>query len=330
MKNEKSAEKVAKKKVMTDEQTEMLLDQAMEKSKKQKTKQQPIRLDKLHPFENHPYKIVDDEAMEELKASIADVGLLNRILVRPLENTTDEYEIISGHRRVHAAELLGMKEVPAVVYFIDRDEATLLMVDSNNQRETLLPSEKAFAYKMIADALTHQGNTSGQLVPKSDDNRTTAKIGEAAGDSYKTVQRYIRLTNLVPELLKFVDEKKIAFSPAVELSFLSEDNQREVVDYIDDNEVFPSHSQTIRMHREEDAGTLDRERVFAILDELKPNQVETLKLPMAKIRELVPRGCDTPKDISEYIFNLLEAAQNRRTEQEVQKKPRHRDDGPCL
>ena len=325
MKNEKSAENAAKKKVMTDEQTEILLDQLMEKPKKQKTKQQPIRLDKLHPFENHPYKIMDDEAMDELKASIADVGLLNRIIVRPLENTADEYEIISGHRRVHAAELLGMKEVPAVVYFIDRDEATLVMVDSNNQRETLLPSEKAFAYKMKLDAIRHQGKTSRQVVGKSE---SADEISEK--ESGRTVQRYIRLTNLVPELLKFVDEKKIAFSPAVELSFLSEDNQREVVDYIDDNEVFPSHSQTIRMHREEDAGTLDRERVFAILDELKPNQVETLKLPMAKIRELVPQGCDTPKDCIDYLFRLLEEDRARRVEQEMPKKPRHRDDGPCL
>lgn len=327
MKNEKSAKNAAKKKVMTDEQTEILLDQLMEKpseTKAVKPKLLTIKLDKLHPFKNHPYKIMDDEAMEELKVSIADVGLLNRILVRPLENTADEYEIISGHRRVHAAEPLGMKEVPAVVYFIDRDEATLLMVDSNNQRETLLPSEKAFAYKMKMDALSHQGKTSGQVGQKWSRDEISEK------ESGRTVQRYIRLTNLVPELLKFVDEKKIAFSPAVELSFLSEDNQREVVDYIDDNEVFPSHSQTIRMHKEEDAGTLDRERVFAILDELKPNQVEMLKLPMAKIREFVPQGCDTPKDCLDYLFRLLEEDRARRAEQEPPKKPRRRDDGPCL
>lgn len=165
MKNEKSAENAAKKNTMTDEQTEMLLDQAMEKSKKQKTKQQPIRLDKLHPFENHPYKIMDDEAMEELKASIADVGLLNRIIVRPLENTADEYEIISGHRRVHAAELLGMKEVPAVVYFIDRDEATLLMVDSNNQRENVSIMEKGRAYRMKYEAMKHQGKRGCETIP---------------------------------------------------------------------------------------------------------------------------------------------------------------------
>ena len=299
--------------------------------KKYKTTQKPIKIDKLQDFKDHPYKVQNGESMEELKASIREVGILNRILVRPLDDKDEKYEIISGHRRAKAAKELGMKEIPAIVYSdIDRDEATLLMVDSNNQRETLLPSEKAFAYKMKADALTHQGKASGQVVPKSDDNRTTAKIGEAAGDSYKTVQRYIRLTNLVPELLKFVDEKKIALSPAVELSFLSEDNQREIVEYIDDHEVFPSHSQTVRMHKEEDAGTLDRERVFAILDELKPNQVETLKLPMEKIRALVPQGCDTPKDCLEYLFRLLEEDRARRAEHEVQKKPRRRDDDLCL
>ena len=298
MKNEKSAENAAKKNNMTNEQTETLLDQAMEKSKKQKTKQQPIRLDKLHPFENHPYKIMDDEAMEELKASIADVGLLNRIIVRPFENTADEYEIISGHRRVHAAELLGMKEVPAVVNFIDHDEATLLMVDSNNQRESLLPSEKAFAYKMKMDALSHQGKTCGQVGHKSRE-----EISEA--DSGRTVQRYIRLTYLVPELLKFVDEKKIAMSPAVELSYLDEEAQRDVVDRIDDTDIFPSHAQTRRMRKMFEEGELDYDTVAEIMAELKPNQKESLKLPMDSIRTFFPRDY-TPQQMTEKITKLLE------------------------
>ena len=292
--------------------------------KKYKTTQKPIKIDKLQDFKDHPYKVQNGESMEELKASIREVGILNRILVRPLDDKDEKYEIISGHRRVKAAKELGMKEIPAIVYpEIDHDEATLLMVDSNNQRETLLPSEKAFAYKMKMDALSHQGKTCGQVGHKSREEVSEKESG-------RTVQRYIRLTNLVPELLKFVDEKKIALSPAVELSFLSEDNQREIVEYIDDHEVFPSHSQTIRMHKEEDAGTLDRERVFAILDELKPNQVETLKLPMEKIRALVPQGCDTPKDCLEYLFRLLEEDRARRAEHEVQKKPRGRDDDLCL
>ena len=194
--------------------------------KKYKTTQKPIKLDKLQDFKDHPYKVQNGESMEELKASIREVGVLNRILVRPLDDKDEKYEIISGHRRVKAAKELGMKEIPAIVYpEIDRDEATLLMVDSNNQRETLLPSEKAFAYKMKMDALSHQGKTCGQVGHKSREEVSEKESG-------RTVQRYIRLTNLVPELLKFVDEKKIALSPAVELSFLSEDNQREIVDYI--------------------------------------------------------------------------------------------------
>ena len=305
MKNEKSAENAAKKKVMTDEQTEMFLDQLMDKPKKQKTKQQPIRLDKLHPFENHPYKIMDDEEMEELKASIADVGLLNRILVRPLENTTDEYEIISGHRRVHAAEHLGMKEVPAVVHFIDHDEATLLMVDSNNQRETLLPSEKAFAYKMKADALAHQGKASGQVVPKSDDNRTTAKIGEAAGDSYKTVQRYIRLTYLIPELLDMMDEGKIALTVGVELSYLDDQSQYDVLDICEQNDCTPSYSQSYHLHKAMTEGTLNKDFIIDLLSKEKANQRETMKIPMARLKGKIPDSY-TYKQAEDFILKAID------------------------
>ena len=162
--------------------------------KQPKPKLMNIKLEKLHPFENHPYKVLDDESMNEHVESIKEYGLLNRIIARPLEDKPDDYEIISGHRRVHAAEPLEMKEVPAVVHFIDRDEATVIMVDSNCQRENLTLMEKARSYRMKADALSHQGKTLGQNVPKSEDNRTTEKIGTEAGDSYKTVQRLIRLT----------------------------------------------------------------------------------------------------------------------------------------
>ena len=307
MKNEKSAENAAKKKVMTDEQTEMLLDQLMEKpseTKAVKPKLLTIKLDKLHPFKDHPYKVQDNDSMNELEASIADVGLLNRIIVRPLENTADEYEIISGHRRVHAAEHLGMKEVPAVVHFIDHDEATLLMVDSNNQRETLLPSEKAFAYKMKMDALSHQGKTCGQVGHKSREEVSEKESG-------RTVQRYIRLTYLVPELLKFVDEKKIAMSPAVELSYLDEEAQRDVVDRIDDTDIFPSHAQTRRMRKLFEEGELDYDTVAEIMAELKPNQKESLKLPMDSIRTFFPRDY-TPQQMTEKITKLLE--ENKRKE----------------
>ena len=191
--------------------------------KQPKPKLMNIRLKKLHPFENHPFKVLDDDSMTELIESIKEYGLLNRIIVRPLEDNTEKYEIISGHRRVHAAELLEIKEVPAVVHFIDRDEATVMMVDSNCQRENLTLMEKARSYRMKSDALSHQGKTLGQNVPKSEDNRTTAKIGNGAGDSYKTVQRLIRLTYLVPELQEYVDGGKMKMLPAYELSFLVEE-----------------------------------------------------------------------------------------------------------
>ena len=206
--------------------------------KQPKPKLMNIKLEKLLPFENHPFKVLDDSSMTELVASIKEYGLLNRVIVRPIENNTEEYEIISGHRRVHAAELLEMKEVPAVVHFIDRDEATVMMVDSNCQRENLTLMEKARSYRMKADALSHQGKSLGQNVPKSEDNRTTAKIGADSGDGYKTVQRLIRLTYLVPELQEYVDGGKMKMLPAYELSFLDEEAQRDIVDNIDETETF--------------------------------------------------------------------------------------------
>ena len=191
--------------------------------KQPKPKLMNIKLEKLLPFENHPFKVLDDSSMTELVASIKEYGLLNRVIVRPIENNTEEYEIISGHRRVHAAEILEMKEVPAVVHFIDRDQATILMVDSNCQRENLSLMEKARSYRMKLDAIKHQGKALGQNVPKSDDNRTTAKIGAESGDNYKTVQRLIRLTYLMPELQEYVDNGKMKMLPAYELSFLNEE-----------------------------------------------------------------------------------------------------------
>lgn len=191
--------------------------------KQPKPKLMNIKLEKLLPFENHPFKVLDDSSMTELVASIKEYGLLNRVIVRPIENNTEEYEIISGHRRVHAAEILEMKEVPAVVHFIDRDQATILMVDSNCQRENLSLMEKARSYRMKLDAIKHQGKALGQNVPKSDDNRTTAKIGAESGDNYKTVQRLIRLTYLMPELQEYVDNGKMKMLPVYELSFLNEE-----------------------------------------------------------------------------------------------------------
>mgnify|MGYP002554069977 CR=1 FL=1 len=278
--------------------------------KQPKPKLMNIKLEKLHPFENHPFKVLDDDSMTELVASIKEYGLLNRIIVRPLEDNTEEYEIISGHRRVHAAELLEIKEVPAVIHFVDRDEATVMMVDSNCQRENLTLMEKARSYRMKADALSHQGKSLGQNVPKSEDNRTTAKIGNEAGNSYKTVQRLIRLTYLVPELQEYVDSGKMKMLPAYELSFLDEEAQRDVIDRIDETETFPSHAQARRMRKAFEEGKLDYDTVTEIMNELKPNQVEKLKIPMDDIRKYVPKSM-TPAEIQEYLLKLVKKEYDR-------------------
>ena len=280
---------------------------------KQKPKLANIKLEKLHPFEGHPYKVVDDESMEELKTSIEEKGLLNRIIVKPLEDTPDEYEIISGHRRVHAAELLGIKEVPAVVYFIDRDEATVLMVDSNCQRESVSPVEKGKAYRMKLDAIKHQG-TSCQVGAKS---RSDEDLAEKSDDSARQIQRFIRLTYLTPELQEYVDEGKMKVSPAVEISFLDEERQRDIVDCIEETDIFPSHAQTRRMRQLDTEGKLDYESIKEIMSELKPNQVEKLKIPMDDIRQYVPYGY-TPQQISELAILLFK--------QNYERECRMRDD----
>lgn len=256
-----------------------------------------IKIEKLHPFENHPYKVLDDESMKELVGSIKEYGLLNRIIVRPLEDKPEEYEIISGHRRVHAAELLEMKEVPAVVYFIDRDETTVMMVDSNCQRENLTLMEKARSYRMKADALFHQGQSCGQTGHKSRDNVSDV-------DSGRTVQRLIRLTYLVPELQQFVDTVKMKMLPAYELSFLNEEAQRDIVDRIDETESFPSHAQARRMRKAFEEGNLDYDAVTEIMNEIKPNQVEKLKIPIDDIRKYVPKSM-TPAEMQAYLLKLV-------------------------
>lgn len=278
--------------------------------KQPKPKLMNIKLEKLLPFENHPFKVLDDSSMTELVASIKEYGLLNRVIVRPIENNTEEYEIISGHRRVHAAEILEMKEVPAVVHFIDRDQATILMVDSNCQRENLSLMEKARSYRMKLDAIKHQGKALGQNVPKSDDNRTTAKIGAESGDNYKTVQRLIRLTYLMPELQEFVDNGKMKMLPAYELSFLNEDAQRDVIDRIDETESFPSHAQARRMRTAFEEGKLYYDTVAEIMAEVKPNQVEKLKIPMDDIRKYVPSSM-TPAEMLEYLLKLVKKENDR-------------------
>ncbi len=267
-----------------------------------------IDITKLHPFENHPYKVQDNEEMESLAESIKQHGVLSPIIVRPKENTADEYEIISGHRRVMASRKAGISEVPALIVSLDRDAAAIVLVDSNLHREHILPSEKAFAYKMKAESLNHQGwrtdLTSGQLVPKSDENRTTAKIGEDVGDSYKTVQRYIRLTYLIPELLQYVDDGKIAFTPAVELSYLNEQEQRDLLEQMEINDCTPSLSQACRFKKVSLVEGLTPEFISAVMSEEKANQKEMFKVPMERIRKFAPKG-DT-KEVEDFVLKACE------------------------
>ena len=285
-------------------------EKKMSAEKTAKPKLMNIKLEKLHPFEDHPYKVLDDESMTELVESIKEYGLLNRIIVRPLEDNPDEYEIISGHRRVHAAELLEIKEIPAVVHFIDRDAATVMMVDSNCQRENLTLMEKARSYRMKADALFHQGQSCGQTGHKSRDNVSDV-------DSGRTVQRLIHLTYLVPELQQFVDTGKMKMLPAYELSFLNEEAQRDIVDRIDETESFPSHAQARRMRKAFEEGKLNYDTVTEIMAEVKPNQVEKLKIPMNDIKKYAP-DCSTPKELSDFIIKLMK--------QDYERKYRDRDD----
>ena len=267
-----------------------------------------ISIDKLHPFENHPYKVQDNEEMETLAESIKEHGIVSPVIVRPLENTTDEYEIISGHRRVMASRKAGITEVPALIVSLDRDAAAIVLVDSNLHREHILPSEKAFAYKMKADAMAHQGwrsdLTSGQFVPKSDDNRTTAQIGADTGDSYKTVQRYIRLTNLIPEILKYVDEGRISFTPAVELSYLNEQEQQDLLEQMELNDCTPSLSQACRFKKISQEDGLTPENIAEIMSEEKANQREMFKVPMERIRQYVPNA--NAKQAEDFVLKACE------------------------
>ena len=265
-------------------------------------------IEKLHAFENHPYKVQDNEEMERLAESIREHGVLSPIIVRPKENTEDEYEIISGHRRVMASRKAGIAEVPALIVSLDRDAAAIVLVDSNLHREHILPSEKAFAYKMKADAMAHQGwrsdLTSGQVVPKSDDNRTTAMIGEDMGDSYKTVQRYIRLTNLIPEILEYVDEGRISFTPAVELSYLNEQEQYDLLEQMEINDCTPSLSQACRFKKISYEQGLTPEVIAEIMSEEKANQREMFKVPMERIRKYIPKG--NAKQTEDFVLKACE------------------------
>ena len=261
-----------------------------------------IPIYQLHPFENHPYKVQDNEEMERLTESIMQHGILTPIIVRPLENTIDEYEIISGHRRVMASQKAGITEIPALIVSLDRDAAAIVLVDSNLHREHILPSEKAFAYKLKAEALAHQGFradlTSDQLGPKL----TVEMISE--NDSASQVKRYIRLTNLIPEILQYVDDGRISFTPAVELSYLTDQEQYDLLDQMELNDCTPSLSQACRFKKMSQAHGLTSESIAEIMSEEKANQREMFKVPMERIRQFVPKA--SAKQTEDFVLKACE------------------------
>ena len=263
-----------------------------------------IQINKLHPFEGHPFKVRDNEEMNQLVESIQTQGIAEPLLVRPLENTVDEYEVISGHRRLRAAQKAGLTEVPAFIHPINRDEAAILLVDCNLHRDHILPSERAFAYKLKHDAMKRQGYrsdlTSERIAPKL----TTERIAEQDGISKDVVKRYIRLTHLIPPLLDMMDEGKIAFSVGVELSYLDESLQRSLLSDMEALDCTPSYAQAVRMHKEYSTGLLREDRIGELLSEPKPNQRETLKLPLDALRRFAPRA--TERQLEEFIFRACE------------------------
>ena len=263
-----------------------------------------IGVDKLRTFEEHPFQVLDDEDMNSLTESIKAQGIISPLIVRPIENT-DEYEVVSGHRRLHAAVKAGLTEVPALIYPLDRNEAIIAVVDSNLHRERILPSEKAFAYKMKMEAMKAQGKrtdlTLSQAATKSD---TAAEIGKARNESRDQVFRYIRLTYLVPELLQKVDEGVIALSPAVELSYLSEEQQNILLDAISLNDCTPSHAQSIRMKKAAQQGTLSSESIYEIKSEEKANQTERISFKVQDLKAFFPKNY-TQKQMTDTILKLL-------------------------
>ena len=265
-----------------------------------------IPVTKLHPFEGHPYKVQDNEEMNALTESIRTQGILSPLIVRPKENTTDEYEVVSGHRRLHAAQKAGLETVPAFIYALDRDEAAIAVVDSNLHREHILPSEKAFAYKMKLDAMKKKGArndlTLSQVATKLD---SAAEIGAQMKESRDTVFRYIRLTHLVPELLDWMDEGKIALSVGVELSFLDDEAQHAVLEECERCDCTPSYSQSWHLHQHYRNGTLDRYLISKMLSEEKANQRETIKVPMERLRSLIPDSFTT-QQAEEYLVKAAE------------------------
>ena len=276
-------------------------------------KQTKIAVSKLRSFENNPYQVRDDAEMNTLIESIQMQGVLSPLIVRPIENT-DEYEVVSGHRRLHAAQKAGITEVPALIYALDRDTAAIAVVDSNLHREHILPSEKAFAYRMKLEAMSRQGHrsdlTSDQLGRKLE---TAEIIAQQSDDSKSQVRRYIRLTYLIPELLEKMDQGEIALSVGVELSFLDEQNQRAVLEQCAINDCTPSYSQAWRMHKADREGTLTTAVIQTIMSEEKANQKTRLKIPMERIRKYFPQSY-TAAQIEDAVVKLCERDYRRRTD----------------
>ena len=269
-----------------------------------KKKAANIQVDKLRTFEGHPFKVQDDEDMDNLTESIRQQGIISPLIVRPIENAA-EYEVISGHRRLHAAVKAGLSEVPALIYPLDRSEAMVAVVDSNLHREKLLPSEKAFSYKMKMEAMKHQGKrtdlTLSQAATKSD---TAAEIGKSQNESRDQVFRYIRLTYLIPELLDRVDEGIVALSPAVELSYLSKEQQKILLDAMSLNDCTPSHAQSIRMKKQAQQNTLSSDSIYEIMSEQKANQTERISFKVQDLKGFFPKNF-TQKQMTDTILKLL-------------------------
>lgn len=278
-----------------------------QRDEEQLSKIRDIPLELIDDFPDHPFKVRDDEDMMQLVESVKERGVITPATVRQKED--GRYELVSGHRRKRACELAGFETLRSEIVDLNRDEATILMVESNFQRSEILPSEKAFAYKMRLEALSRQGErtdlTSNPLGRKSDGKETAQIIGEQSGDSQTQVRRYIRLTNLVPELLEFVDEGRIKMRPAVELSYLDEDCQRDVVDEIDLNDATPSHDQTIRMRKLFNEGNLTTEAIHAVMSEEKPNQKEKIVLRGDRVRQLIPKNIPVSQT-EDFVCKALE------------------------
>ena len=279
------------------------------RQEEQREQVQQIPIDALHPFTNHPFKVLDDEAMTRTVESIAQYGVLAPLIARPRPDG-DGYEIISGHRRQYAAKLAGLDTLPVIVRQMSDDAAVILMVDSNLQREHILPSERAFAYKMKLDAIKNQGARSDLTSTQVAQKLSVEKVGDDAGVSKDTIRRFIRLTNLIPELLDMVDEKKISFNPAVELSYLDESQQREVLEAMDGTQNAPSVSQAQQLKKMAQCGEFTYEKAFDILGQEKKSEQDTVTIKNDILRKYFPRSY-TPRQMEEKIIQLLDAWQRK-------------------